>query len=133
MAGAQDIAQAADQALHLALELTGASVAFIGLFDDAGKRQQVFSRAADPSRSLNGDEIDRLFAAARTSRSPRKTARMPDPGLNSYCGIPLKAGGNVMGMIGVAGGNIYTVVQRQALAILANQVAAAIEILRFAQ
>jgi signal transduction histidine kinase len=130
IAGAQDIAQTADQALQLALELTGASVAFIGLFDDAGNRQQVFSRAADPARSLNGDEIDKLFAAASKSSSPRKAARMPDPGLNSYCGIPLKAGGNVIGMIGVAGGNIYTVVQRSALAILANQVAAAVEISR---
>ena len=133
MAGAQGIAQSADQALQLALELTGASVAFIGLFDDAGNRQQVYSRAADPGRSLDGDEIDRLFAAAGASGSARKAARVPDRGLNAYCGIPLKAGGNVIGMIGVAGGNVYTVVQRGALAILANQVAAAMEISRLQQ
>ena len=35
--------------------------------------------------------------------------------------------------MGVAGGGVYTVVQRRALAILANQVAAAMEILRLQQ
>jgi signal transduction histidine kinase len=125
MAGAQDLAQAADQALQLALELTGASVAFIGLVDDAGNRQQVYSRAANPARSVTGDEIDRLFAATAN--------RSPDPGLNAYCGLPLRAGGKVIGMMGVAGGGVYTVVQRRALAILAHQVAAALEIFHLQQ
>ncbi|HXB05246.1 MAG TPA: GAF domain-containing protein [Candidatus Angelobacter sp.] len=120
LAGVQDIAQAADQALALALELTGASVAFISLVDEAGARQQVFSRAADPSRPVSADEIDRLFAAA--------SASAPDPGRDAYYGLPLRAGGKVIGMIGVAGGSIYTLFQRRALAILANQVAAAVAI-----
>ncbi|HEV3100733.1 MAG TPA: GAF domain-containing protein [Candidatus Dormibacteraeota bacterium] len=133
MAGTQDVAQVAGNALQLALEMTGASVAFIGLFDDAGNRQQVYSRAADPTRSVKGEEIDSLFAAAAATASPRKAAQMPDPGLSDYCGIPLKAAGNVIGMIGVAGGNVYTVVQRRALSILANQVAGALEISRLQQ
>ncbi|HXB04786.1 MAG TPA: GAF domain-containing protein [Candidatus Angelobacter sp.] len=125
LAGAQDVARAADVALELALELTGASVAFIGLVDDAGTRQQVFSRAADPERSVTGDEIDRLFAAP--------SARSPSSGRDAYIGLPLKAAGKVIGMMGVAGGNMYTVVQRQALALLASQVAAALEIFRLQQ
>lgn len=125
MAGAQDLAQAADQALQLALELTGASVAFIGLVDGAGNRQQVYSRAANPARSVTGDEIDRLLAATANSS--------PNPGLNAYCGLPLRAGGKVIGMMGVAGGGVYTVVQRRALAILAHQVAAALEIFHLQQ
>ena len=67
IAGAGDLSQVADQALQLALELTGTSVAFIGLVDDSGKRQQVFTRSADPSRSISGDDIDRLFADATYS------------------------------------------------------------------
>jgi len=133
IAGAQDIAQVADQALQLALELTGAAVAFIALLDDAGTRQQVYSRAADPSQSVTGDEIDKLFAAASVASSPKSAARMPDPGLNVYVGLHLKAGGHVVGLLGVAGGGVYTVVQRGALAILANQVAAALEVSRLKQ
>jgi signal transduction histidine kinase len=133
MAGTQDLAQVADQALQLALELTGAAVAFISMLDDAGNRQQVYSRAADPSSKVTGDEIDRLFAAASVASSAKSSARMPDPGLSVYVGVQLKAGGRVIGMLGVAGGSVYTVVQRSALAILANQVAAAIEISRLQQ
>jgi len=70
IAGAQDIAEVADRALQLALELTGAGVAFIASLDDAGNRQQVYSRAADPSLSVTGDEIDRLFAAASIGTWP---------------------------------------------------------------
>jgi len=126
LAGSQDHARAAEQALQLALELTGASVAFIGLVDDAGGRQQVFSRAADPGRSVSAGEIDRLFAAAGINGST-------DSSLGAYCGLPLTAGGKVIGMIGVAGGNVYSVIQRQALGILANHVAAALEIFRLQQ
>jgi signal transduction histidine kinase len=125
LAGTQDLARAADLALGLALELTGASVAFIGMVDDAGARQQVFSRAADPARPVTGDEIDRIFAAA--------AGNSPDSGRDAYHGLPLRAGGKVIGMLGVAGGNIYTVVQRRSLALLANQVAAALAIFRLQQ
>jgi signal transduction histidine kinase len=125
LAGSQDFARAADQALQLALELTGASVAFIGLTDDAGGREQVFSRAADPARSVTGDEVDRLFAAGAN--------RTPSSAQDAYCGLPLRAGGKVIGMIGVAGGKVYSAVQRQALGILANQVAAALETFRLQQ
>ncbi|HSS93984.1 MAG TPA: GAF domain-containing protein [Candidatus Dormibacteraeota bacterium] len=132
IAGSQNLEQVADQALQLALELTGADVAFIGLDDDAGGgRQQVFSGAADPNRSISGDEIERLFATASgTPGSARVSAQMPDPGLSAYVGMPLKAGGKVIGMMGVAGGSVYSVVQRRALGTLANQVAAALEISR---
>lgn len=125
LAGAQDFARAADFALELALELTGASVAFIGLVDDAGTRQQVFARAADPARSVTGDEIDRLSAAASDGS--------PGSGNDAYYGLPLNAGGNAIGMMGVAGGNTYTVRQRRALALLANQVAATLAIFRLQQ
>src|SRR6266851_4307462 len=72
-----------------------------------------------PGRSVSAGEIDRLFAAGIN--------RSTDSGLGAYCGHPLTAGGKVIGMIGVAGGNVYSVIQRRALGILANQVAAAVE------
>jgi signal transduction histidine kinase len=58
-------------------------------------------------------------------------SRTTDPGsrsVRSYCGQPLKAGGKVLGMIGVASGAGYTDVQRRAFAVFASQVAAALEI-----
>jgi signal transduction histidine kinase len=133
IAGAGDLSRVADHALQLALELTGASVTFIGLVDDSGKRQEVYTRSADPSRSISGDDIDRLFAAAADGTSPSGAARMPEPGLSSFVGLPLKAGGRFIGIMGVAGGSVYTLVQRGALAILANQVAASVEISRLQQ
>ncbi|HEV2140850.1 MAG TPA: GAF domain-containing protein [Candidatus Dormibacteraeota bacterium] len=134
VAGAGDLSQVADHALQLAIELTGASVAFVGLVDESGKRQQVYTRSADASRSVSGDDIDRLFAAATSDNSsPGGAARLPEPGLSSYVGLPLKAGGRFTGILGVAGGSVYTVVQRRALSILANQVAATVEIFRLQQ
>ena len=133
IAGAPDLEHVAEQALDLALELTGASVAFIGLVDDAGNRQQVFSRAADAGRSITRDEIEKLFAAAKAGSMPSHAARMPVHGQSEYHGLPLHAGGNVVGIMGVAGGGVYTVVQRRALAILGNQVAATLEVLRLQQ
>jgi len=128
MAGAQNLAELADKALGLALDLTGASVAFIGLVDEAGKRQEVFSRAAVAGTSVTRVEIDELFAAAAQSTTPaRRAPLVPDHGLNDYVGLPLMASGKVIGMMGVAGGSVYTVVQRQGIAILVNQVAAAME------
>jgi len=134
IAGAQDIADLADKALRLALDLTGASVAFIGLVDEAGNRQEVYSRGAAEGSSMTGDEIDKLFAAAAKRAKPaRRAPLVPDHGLNDYYGMALKAGGRVIGMMGVAGGSVYTVVQRRAIAILANQVAAAVEMSRLQQ
>jgi signal transduction histidine kinase len=125
LAGAQDIAPAAEQALELALQLTGASVAFIGLVDEAGTRHEVYSRTADPARAVPRDEIDRLLGAGAGSST--------DSPLDGYYGVTLQAGGRVVGTMGVAGGRIYTVVQRRVLAILADQFAAAVAIFSLQQ
>ena len=128
MAGTKDPAELANHALRLALELTGAAVAFIGLVDDAGNRQEVYSRAADSGTSMTRQQVDEMFAAAGKPSNPtRRAPLVPDHGLNDYVGMPLKAGGKVIGMMGVAGGSVYTLVQRRAIAILANQVAVAME------
>jgi signal transduction histidine kinase len=138
----EDVPEIADGALGLALDLMKSSVAFIGLVNDAGERTQVFSRASDPSGALPGEEIERLVAAA-DGRSDEisdsvesgwsRTAAPDSRSVRSYCGQPLKAGGKVIGMIGVASPTGYTAVQRRAFAVLANQVAAALEIARLQQ
>jgi signal transduction histidine kinase len=136
LARLNDIPQIAEGALRWALELTKSSVAFVALVDDAGARQ-VFSRAADPPDNVPREEIERLVAAADASLSP--VAETPDStwygtmdpaagSLRSYCGQPLKAGGKVLGMIGVARSSGYTAIQRRTFAVFGNQVAAALEI-----
>jgi signal transduction histidine kinase len=136
LARLNDIPQIAEGALRWALELTKSSVAFVALVDDAGARQ-VFSRAADPPDNVPREEIERLVAAADASLSP--VAETPDStwygtmdpaagSLRSYCGQPLKAGGKVVGMIGVARSSGYTAIQRRTFAVFGNQVAAALEI-----
>ncbi len=107
MAGTQDPAELADLALRLAIDLTGATVAFIGLVDEAGNHQEVYSRGAGAEPSMTGDQIDALFAATSKPPNPaRRAPLVPDHGLNDYVGTPLKAGGKVIGMMGVAGGSV---------------------------
>jgi len=124
------VAEVADASLRAALELTKSSMAFIGLSDETGEPDRVFSKTADSSETLPKDEIEKLFAAAAASSSPRSAATYlgPNPAFRSYCGQQLIAGGQVVGMIGVASSIGYTAVQQRAFAILAHQVAAAIAI-----
>ena len=124
------VAQISETSLWFALELTKSSNAFIGLLDETGGPDRVFSKAADGSQSMPQDEIERLFVAAAASSSPRSAATYfgPNPAFRSYCGQQLIAGGQVVGMMGVASSSGYTAVQQRAFAVLAHQVAAAIAI-----
>jgi signal transduction histidine kinase len=136
LAQLSDITQIAEGALRWALELTKSSVAFVALVDDPSNLQ-VFSRAANPSDQVSRDEIERLVAAAGARSGPvaetldTTWTSIMDPAsrsLRSFCGQPLKAGGKVVGMIGVARSSGYTALQRRTLAGFGNQVAAALEI-----
>jgi signal transduction histidine kinase len=128
----RDLDEVVERALDLAVELTKSPVAFIALVDDNGGRRQVYSRAANPSRALPEDEIERLFEGASNGARP-STARPDEPVLGSFLGQPLQAGGRTIGMIGVVDGPGYTGVQRRAFSMFANQLAAAIEIARLHQ
>jgi signal transduction histidine kinase len=131
-----EIPQVAHASLKLALDLTRSSVAFIGLADENGEYKQVFTHTSDPSEVLDAGEIRRMIdSAAAVSpvsnaiEASWNTIALPGAGsLRSSCGFPLKAGGKVFGMIGVAGMSGYTAVQRRAFSVFANQVAAALEI-----
>ena len=110
--------EVADRALELALTLTRSSVAFMGLTDETGDYEHVFSRHVDASRRAPRGETERLIASAPSTEHP------------SIHGEALTAGGETIGMIGVSRESTYSDVQRQALAIFANQVASSVQIAR---
>lgn len=124
------VAEVAETSLWFALELTRSSLAFIGLLDETGGPERVFSKAVDSSVSMPQDEIERLFVAAAASSSPKSAATYfgPNPAFRSYCGQQLIAGGQVVGMMGVASPAGYTAFQQRAFAVFAHHVAAAIAI-----
>jgi signal transduction histidine kinase len=124
------VAQISETSLWFALELTKSSIAFIGLLDETGSPDRVFSKTANGSVSMPNDEIERLFVAAAASSSARSASTYfgPNPAFRSYCGQQLIAGGQVVGMMGVASSTGYTAVQQRAFAVLAHQAAAALAI-----
>jgi signal transduction histidine kinase len=124
------VAQIAETSLSFSLELTKSSTAFIGLMDETGATDRVFSKTADGSDPLPRDEIERLFVAAAASSTTRSAATHlgPNPAFRYYCGEQLVAGGQVVGMIGVASSTGLTPVQQRAFAVLAHHVASAIAI-----
>ncbi|HKB34628.1 MAG TPA: GAF domain-containing sensor histidine kinase [Candidatus Dormibacteraeota bacterium] len=116
LARLKGVDEIAELAMTHALALTRSSVAFMGLTDDAGSYERVYSRAADTSRTSMPDEAQRLIAGETSSSNPVVSARL------------LEAAGEHLGMIGVARELPYTQVHRNILAILASQVAASVQI-----
>ena len=114
----KELDEVAERALELALALTQSSVAFIGLADDAGGYERVYSRAADASRVATRDEAERMMALGGSNTH------------HSICDHELRAGDETIGLIGVARDSSYTSVQRQAFAIFGDQVASSLQIAR---
>jgi len=118
LARLKEVGEVAELALRQALTLTGSAVAFLGLTDETGSYEQVFSRSADASRNAAPGEAERLIAGGTTSSNP------------AVCAQPLESGGETIGMIGVARQLNYTQVHRRVLSILAYQIAASVQIAR---
>jgi signal transduction histidine kinase len=116
LARLNDLDEVADNALGQALALTKSSVAFMGLTDETGTYERVFSRSADASGGAPRSETERLINAANSSSNA------------SICGEPLVAGGETIGMIGVSRASSYPKFQRQVFGVFANQVAASVQI-----
>jgi signal transduction histidine kinase len=134
LARMSDLDQVAERALELAMELTRSSVAFLALVDDSGDRKQIYTRAAAPSQTLEAAQIEELIANTATASRPVAGASpMGDPNLSSFYGQPLLAGGRTIGFMGVVNQAGYSNVQKRALSLFANQLAAAIEIARLHQ
>ena len=118
LARLKEVDEVVDFALGQALELTRSSTAFIGLSGEDGAYDKVYSRSADPSRLAIPGETEKMVAGAVSSSNPAVNAQ------------PLEAGGETIGMIGVARELHYTDLHRHVLGILANQVAASVQIAR---
>jgi signal transduction histidine kinase len=116
LARLKEVDAIAELAMAQALSLTRSSVAFLGVIDEAGSYERVYSRSADASRTAVPGEAERLIAGEISSSNPAVCARL------------LEAAGETVGMIGVARELPYTQIHRQVLAILASQVAASMEI-----
>jgi signal transduction histidine kinase len=119
LAAAQDWPQIVERALTLAIDLTGASIAFIGVEDQGEGGRHVYSKAADPSAEPSDDEIEQLIKGTAPIRSSRLQS--------------LIAGGRAVGTIGVVNERGFTSHQQAALGVLAGQVAASFEIARLSQ
>jgi signal transduction histidine kinase len=115
LARLKDLDEVAQGALRLSLNLTKSSVAFMGLTDDAGSYEHIYSRSADSSKEAPRVDAEKLIASAASGSNP------------SICSEALVAGGETLGTIGVARGLSYPDFERQAFAIFANQVAASIQ------
>jgi signal transduction histidine kinase len=113
LARLKDLDEIAQSALGSALSLTKSSVAFLGLTDAGGAYDRVYSRSSEGSGQR--EEAERLIASAASSNHP------------SIWGQPLVAGGETIGMIGVARGLGYLDFQRHAFGTFAGQVASSIQ------
>ncbi|HXC77545.1 MAG TPA: GAF domain-containing protein [Candidatus Acidoferrum sp.] len=130
----------AERALDSALELTHSPTAFVSLVAAAGTDHEVYSRTADESGTLPQTTIDRLAGDIVASGASHVVndlgpTRGPaaDRPLKTFLGVPLKAGGDVIGTIGVVNGAGYNALDEKALSMCANQVASAIEVVRLRQ
>jgi signal transduction histidine kinase len=130
--GHQSVPDIVDAALAKAAELTNSPVAFLALDDEDGQARTVYSLAHDPVHALPQDEIERIFASAAAAAvagaSWTGDGVGATPAIRSTCAMPLEAGGQSLGMIGVASPTGYTAIQQQSLALLAKHVAGAIAI-----
>jgi len=129
MSATRDLVQLCELSLGLALDLTGASVAFIGLVDEAGVRDRVFTHSRDPKWAFKPEDVDTLLVDA-TAKG--KGAR-PLQSVSSFAALQLRAGGEVIGVCGVAGEVPLGPTQHQAFSVFASHLAGAIEIVRLRQ
>jgi signal transduction histidine kinase len=116
LARLKDLDEVAESALGLALTLTKSSVAFIGLTDKTGSYERVYSRSDDASADPPREETERLITSANSGSNP------------SVIGEPLVAGGETIGLIGVARGSTYPQFQRRIFSVIAQHVAASIQV-----
>jgi signal transduction histidine kinase len=136
LAGFKTVPDVADAALRWTLELTRSSVAFLAVADESGESKRIFSKAYSPVDRVTDADIERVFAAVQPSDWTAAGAWTgssdlhASPAVRSTCARPLEAGGETLGMIGIATPVGYTVAQVQAFSLLAHLVASAIAIAR---
>jgi signal transduction histidine kinase len=129
------VPEVADAALRLTLELTSSSAAFLAVADETGESKRIFSKASTPIDQVADAEIERVLGAVPSSGRIAaawmgSSDSQASQALRSTCARPLEAGGESVGMIGIANPAGYTAVQLQTFSLLAHQVASALAIAR---
>jgi signal transduction histidine kinase len=130
------VPEVADAALRLTLELTSSSAAFLAVADETGESKRIFSKARTPIDRLADAEIERVLGAVPSSGRIAAAAWMgssdsqASQAFRATSARPLEAGGESVGMIGIANPAGYTAVQLQTFSLLAHQVASALAIAR---
>jgi signal transduction histidine kinase len=130
------VPEIADEGLRLTLALTRSSLAFIALTDETGESKRIFSRTSSPDDRVTDADIERVFFAVPSSGPADAAAwigsrgSQASPAFRSTSACALEAGGESLGMIGIATPAGSTVVQLRAFGLLAQQVAAALAIAR---
>lgn len=130
------VPEVADVGLRWTLELTRSSVAFLAVTDESGESKRIFSRASSPFDRVMDADIERVFATVPSAGRIAAGAWTGSSGsyvsspVRSTCARPLEAGGEALGMIGIAAPAGYTAGQMQTFSLLAHQVAGALAIAR---
>jgi signal transduction histidine kinase len=130
------VPEVADSALRLALELTRSTSAYLAVVDETGVTKRIYSRASNPIEGVTDTDIERVFAGVPADGRVGAGEWMgsdglrTSPALRSTSAQPLEAGGESLGMIGIANPAGYTAVQLQTFGLLAHQVASALAIAR---
>jgi signal transduction histidine kinase len=104
------------------LAATGAPVGFVGLIDESGETQLV-SKAADQDADIASDAMRQLARRVIDGDAPAT----PSP---AFIGAQVRAGDVLLGVLVVASAPTYTAAHREAVAFIAESMAAGIELSR---
>ena len=108
--------------LVTALAITRSPVGFVGLLD-ATAETQLITRTADLGSDLSSDEMKQLARRVIDGDMPS----VPNP---TFIGAQLRAGDAVFGVLVVANAAAYTSTDREAVAFIAEDMAARIELIQ---
>lgn len=128
----QDVGEILDVALNLALDLTGAAVAFIRLADEAGP-DQLRTRVLGSSEDTSSENVERLITRTALAERGVISGGRKELKISGARVLFLEAGGKQLGLIGVGSASAVTATQESTLAILAGHVAGALQVARLQQ
>jgi len=108
------------RALDAALAVTRSPVGFVGLVDESGETHLV-SKTADPGADVSSDAMRQLAHRVMEGDAPAT----PSP---TFVGAQVRAGDTLLGVLVVANATAYTATDREAVAFIAESMAAGIEL-----
>ena len=118
---AGDVDDVVGAAVDALLAVTHSPVGFAGLVDDAGETR-IISRMADATGDITREAMNQLARRVLTAEPPAVSQR--------FVGAQLRSGDAVLGVVVVANAPAYTPADRQAVTLVADSLAARIELTR---